>query len=79
MPSAEGLEVLMEVASDQGYSDCHVKGPGIVMVCSGKGKIILVGDAGFWTGNMSRPWADNEMILKQVFRYFKPDNKVTVP
>ncbi|MBC7759578.1 MAG: hypothetical protein H7069_12025 [Phormidesmis sp. FL-bin-119] len=79
MPSAERPEVLMEVASDKGYPDRHVKGPGIVMVRPGKGKVILVGDAGSWTGNISRPWADNEMILKQMFRYLKPDNKVAVP
>jgi hypothetical protein len=79
LPSAEKPEVLMEVASDAGYPDRHVKGPGIVQVRSGKGKFILVGDAGSWTGNMSRPWAENELILKQLFRYNKPDNKVGVP
>lgn len=76
LPHAVQPEVLMTVASDAGYPDRHVKGPGIVQVKYGKGKVILVGDIGSWTGNMSRPWAENERILKQLFRYLKPDNGV---
>ncbi|HEY0771077.1 MAG TPA: hypothetical protein VGD31_12165, partial [Sphingobacteriaceae bacterium] len=45
----------------------------------GKGKMILVGDAGSWTGNMSRPWAENDRILKQLFMYLKPDNGAVMP
>ncbi len=76
LPGAVKPKVLMEVASDSGYPDRHVRGPGIVEVRPGKGKVILVGDIGSWTGNMSRPWAENERILKQLFRYLKPDRKV---
>jgi hypothetical protein len=49
------------------------------MVRPGRGKFILVGDVGTWTANLSRPWADNEHILKQLFRYLKPDTGVTPP
>ncbi|MBO9595138.1 MAG: hypothetical protein J7599_19695 [Niabella sp.] len=76
LPGAVKPEVLMEVASDAGYPDRHVRGPGIIQVRPGKGKVILVGDIGSWTGNMSRPWAENERILKQLFRYLKPDRHV---
>ena len=76
LPDAQNPVVLMQVASDAGYPDRNVKGPGIVQVTYGKGKFILVGDAGSWTGNMARPWADNEMILKQMFRYLKPNRNV---
>ncbi|MBZ4190887.1 hypothetical protein [Niabella beijingensis] len=76
LPGAVKPEVLMEVASDAGYPDRHVRGAGIVQVRPGKGKVILVGDIGSWTGNMSRPWAENERILKQLFRYLKPDREV---
>jgi hypothetical protein len=79
LPNAVQPQVLMQVASDAGYPDRHVKGPGIVMVRHGKGKVILVGDSGSWTGNMARPWAENEKILKQLFRYLKPDNNVEPP
>lgn len=76
LPGAVKAEVLMEVASDAGYPDRHVRGPGIIQVRPGKGKVLLVGDIGSWTGNMSRPWAENERILKQLFRYLKPDRHV---
>lgn len=76
LPGAVKPEVLMEVASDAGYPDRHVRGPGIIQVRPGKGKVVLVGDIGSWTGNMSRPWAENERILKQLFRYLKPDRQV---
>jgi hypothetical protein len=79
LPEAKNPTVLMQVASDAGYPDRSVKGPGIVMTRSGKGKFMLVGDTGSWTGNMSRPWAENERILKQLFRYLKPDQGVSVP
>ena len=79
LPEAQKPEILMQVASDAGYPDRNIKGPGIVQVRYGKGKFILVGDAGSWTANMSRPWAGNELILKQLFRYLKPDQNVPVP
>ncbi|WP_138992815.1 hypothetical protein [Larkinella sp. C7] len=79
LPEAKNPTVLMQVASDAGYPDRNVKGPGIVMTRPGKGKFILVGDNGSWTGNMSRPWAENERILKQLFRYLKPDQGVKAP
>lgn len=79
LPEAQKPEILMQVASDAGYPDRNVRGPGIVQVRYGKGKFILVGDAGSWTANMSRPWAGNELILKQLFRYLKPDQHVPVP
>jgi hypothetical protein len=79
LPEAKQPEVLMQVASDAGYPDRNVKGPGIVMVRHGKGKMILIGDAGSWTGNMARPWVENDRILKQLFRYAKPSKNVTVP
>ncbi|WP_128548159.1 hypothetical protein [Larkinella soli] len=79
LPEARQPTVLMQVASDAGYPDRKVKGPGIVMTRPGKGKFILVGDNGSWTGNMSRPWAENERILKQLFRYLKPDQGVKPP
>ncbi|GAB3248622.1 hypothetical protein GCM10027347_05130 [Larkinella harenae] len=79
LPEAKNPTVLMQVASDAGYPDRSVKGPGIVMTRPGKGKFILVGDNGSWTGNMSRPWAENERILKQLFRYLKPDQGVKAP
>ncbi|MBD1432903.1 hypothetical protein H8B06_08710 [Sphingobacterium sp. DN00404] len=76
LPEAENPEVLLDVYSDSTYTDRSVSGPGIVMVRPGKGKVILVGDAGSWTGNISRPWADNGKILQQLFRYMKPDQGV---
>lgn len=79
LSDARQPEVLMEVASDAGYPDRNVRGPGIVMVRPGKGKMILIGDAGSWTGNMARPWAENDRILKQLFRYAKPDKGVPLP
>lgn len=79
LPGAEQPETLMEVASDAGYPDRHIRGPGMVLVRHGKGKMILVGDAGSWTGNMSRPWAENDRILKQLFMYLKPDNGGVMP
>ena len=79
LPEAQKPVILMQVASDAGYPDRNIKGPGIIQVSMGKGKFILVGDAGSWTGNMSRPWADNELILKQLFRYLKSDQKVSPP
>lgn len=79
LPGARRPTVLMDVYSDEGYPDLHVQGPGIVMVRPGKGKFILVGDIGSWTANLSRPWAENERVLKQLFRYLKPDRGVTQP
>jgi hypothetical protein len=76
---ASSPEILLNVYSEECYTDRHVNGPGIVMVRPGKGKFILVGDVGTWTANLSRPWADNELILRQLFRYLKPDRGVTPP
>lgn len=76
LPEAKNPEVLLDVYSDSTYTDRSVSGAGIVLVRPGKGKVILVGDAGSWTGNISRPWADNGKILQQLFRYMKPDRGV---
>ncbi len=76
LPDASSPEVLLNVYSEESYADRNVRGPGIVMVRPGRGKFILVGDVGTWTANLSRPWADNERILKQLFRYLKPDRGV---
>jgi len=76
LPKAEQPTVLMENYSDAGYPERHVRGPGMVLVRPGKGKVLLVGDTGSWTGNMSRPWAENERVLKQLFRYLKRDQGV---
>jgi hypothetical protein len=77
LPNAIKPEILLNVASHKGYTDRSVNGPGIVLVRPGKGKFILVGDAGSWTGNIARPWAENERLLKQLFRFMKPDKGVT--
>ncbi|HBY54690.1 MAG TPA: hypothetical protein DEH15_19910 [Marinilabiliales bacterium] len=79
LPNASKPEVLLDVYSDQSYTDRKVSGPGIVMVRPGKGKFILVGDVGTWTGNLSRPWADNVRILKQLFLHLQPDQGVKYP
>lgn len=79
LPAAMHPEVLMNVYSDSGYSNVHVKGPGIVMVRYGKGKVILCGDTGTWTGNISRPWDNNQRVLVQLFQYLKPDRGVKPP
>lgn len=79
LPEAYNPEVLLNVYSDPSYTDRQVNGPGIVMVRHGKGKFMLVGDKGSWTGNMSRPWADNCRFLKQMFVYLHPDNGVIQP
>lgn len=76
LPNATKPTILLNVYSDSTYLDRSVYGPGIVMVKPGKGKFILVGDAGSWTGNLSRPWADNTLVLQQLFRYMKPDVQV---
>ncbi len=64
LPDASAPEVLLNVYSEESYTDRNVRGPGIIMVRPGRGKFILVGDVGTWTANLSRPWADNERILK---------------
>jgi hypothetical protein len=79
LQNAKSPEVLMNVYSNPGYTDSHVKGPGIVLVRYGKGKVILIGDTGSWTGNLSRPWDDNQSVLMQLFRYLKPDAGVVAP
>src|SRR5690606_17526128 len=76
LPEAKNPQGLLNVYSDSTYTDRSVSGAGIVMVRPGKGKVILVGDAGSWTGNISRPWADNGKILQQLFRYMKPDRGI---
>jgi len=77
--SAEDPEVLMHVYSDPRYTERSVDGPGIVMVRPGKGKVILVGDTGSWGANVSRPWADNTIVMKQLFRYMLPSRGVSLP
>jgi hypothetical protein len=79
LPEASKPEVLLDVYSDPSYTDREVRGHGIIMVRPGKGKFILVGDVGSWTGNISRPWADNVTILRQLFMYLKPDRGVVPP
>lgn len=79
LPNASKPEVLLEVYSDSTYTDRNVRGPGIIMVRPGKGKFMLIGDVGSWTGNMSRPWANNVKMLKQIFAYLKPNNGVVPP
>ena len=79
LPDASKPEVILNIYSDSTYTDRNVKGPGIVLVRPGKGKFMLVGDAGSWTGNLSRPWADNVRLMKQMFQYLKPDKKVNPP
>lgn len=79
LPEALNPEVLFNVYSDTSYTDRKVSGPGIVMVRPGKGKFLLIGDRGSWTGNMSRPWADNSRFLKQLFLYLHPDKGVNTP
>ncbi len=79
LPDAQRATVLMDIYSDSGYPELNVRGPGIVMVRPGKGKVILVGDIGSWTANLSRPWAENERVMKQLFRYLKPDKGVSQP
>lgn len=79
LPEATHPEVLFNVYSDASYTDRQVSGPGIVLVKPGKGKFMLIGDRGSWTGNMSRPWADNSRFLKQLFLYLHPDKGVKPP
>ncbi|MDR0844689.1 MAG: hypothetical protein LBN71_05660 [Tannerella sp.] len=76
LPEAEKPEVLLDVYSDSTYTDRDVRGHGIVMVRPGKGKFLLVGDRGSWTGNLSRPWVDDVTFFKQMFLYMKPDQQV---
>ncbi len=76
LPNAIQPQVMLNVNSDASYTDRSVHGPGIVMVKQGKGKFILIGDRGSWTGNMSRPWVDNSRFLKQLFLYSHPDQGV---
>lgn len=79
LDGAESPEVLLDVYSNKGYTDRQVQGHGIVMVRPGKGKFMLVGDVGSWTGNLSRPWAENEKFVIQLFHHFKPSQRVSVP
>ncbi len=76
LPNAIQPQVMLNVNSDASYTDRNVHGPGIVMVKQGKGKFILIGERGSWTGNMSRPWVDNSRFLKQLFLYSHPDQGV---
>ncbi|MCK9507441.1 MAG: hypothetical protein M0Q54_03310 [Pigmentiphaga sp.] len=76
LPTASKAEVLLEVCSDSTYTDRNVSGPGIVMVRPGRGKVMVIGDVGSWTGNISRPWVDNSKMFSQLFKYLKPDKQV---
>ena len=79
LPNASKTEVLLHVYSDSTFTDRDVKGPGIILVHPGNGKFMLVGDAGSWTANMSRPWADNARLFKQMFQYLQPGKNVNPP
>jgi hypothetical protein len=70
-------EVLLRVRGDVGHRD--VKGPGIVLVRHGQGKVIAVGDTGSWGANLSRPWTDNKRFLQQLFAHAKRDQGVSFP
>jgi hypothetical protein len=75
LPHAQSPQVLLEVREDHGSP--KVRGPGLVKVRSGKGKVMLVGDAGSWGGgNMSRPWVENTRFAVQMFRYLRRDTDV---
>jgi hypothetical protein len=76
---AEDPAILMQVASDPSYPERDVEGPGIVMVRPGAGKVIVVGDTGSWGANISRPWAENRRVMRQLFRYLKPSTGVVPP
>lgn len=77
LPNAQDPKVLLTVYADSTYSDTHVRGPGIVMVRYGRGKVILVGDSGSW--GLTRPWDQNIKLLKQLIYYLKPDQGVKPP
>lgn len=71
---ARDPKILLEVYEDEGYPGHEVRGPGIVQVKYGAGKVIAVGDTGSWgVGNLARPWAENERFLKQLFWHARPD------
>lgn len=74
LPDAQEEERMLEVHEDEGSP--KTRGPGLVMVRHGKGKVMVVGDTGSWGANMARPWAQNEIFLKQMFRHLKRDNDV---
>jgi hypothetical protein len=78
LPHAQDPEVWLEVKEDVTFPE--VRGPGIVKVRFGRGKVVVVGDGGSWGGgNMSRPWADNRRFLAQLFRHSKPSREVPSP
>lgn len=78
LPHAEASEVWLEVKEDTTFPE--VRGPGIVKVSYGRGKVVVVGDGGSWGGgNMSRPWAENRRFLTQLFRRSKPGRDVPEP
>jgi len=80
LDNAQDPKVLLDVYEDEGYPGHEVRGPGIVQVRYGKGKVIAVGDTGSWgIGNLARPWAENERFLKQLFWHARPDQGVRSP
>lgn len=67
-------ETLLAVYGDVGHKE--VRGPGIVLVRRGEGKVIAVGDTGSWGGNMSRPWSENERFFVQLMAWCKRDTGI---
>jgi len=76
LPGTQG-ETLLHVHGEVG--DEHVQGPGLILTRHGKGKVMACGDTGAWGANMSRPWAENEKFLLEMFRYLKPDSGIRPP
>lgn len=79
LDNAEDPHTLLWAYKNKGYEEENVEGPGIVLVHPGKGKVLFIGDTGSWGANMSRPWAQNERALMQLFYYLRPDNGVNPP
>ena len=71
LDTAKNIKTLLYVHGDFGSEE--IEGPGISLVRHGKGKVLCIGDTGSWTANMSRPWAQNESFLVQMFRHAKKD------
>ena len=71
---AKDIKTLLYVHGELGNEE--IEGSGIVLARHGKGKVLGVGDTGSWTANMSRPWAQNESFLVQMFRLAKKDTGI---
>ena len=74
LDSTKDIETLLFVHGELGNEE--IEGSGIVLARHGKGKVLGVGDTGSWTANMSRPWAQNESFLIQMFRLAKKDTGI---